>query len=146
MREPSDALVIFGITGDLAYKKIFPALQALVRRGRLTVPVVGVARSGTLENLIERARASLEADGCFVAPSSRDLALRLQGKDPTNNADEDTYLFLLANLCAARKPNEGKLGWLTAKEQMPVKNISTSPACNPSWPSFRSDGQQLLAN
>ena len=65
MREPSDALVIFGITGDLAYKKIFPALQSLVRRGRLTVPIVGVARSGTLENLIERARASLEADGSF---------------------------------------------------------------------------------
>ena len=43
MREPSDALVIFGITGDLAYKKIFPALQALVRRGRLNVPVIGVA-------------------------------------------------------------------------------------------------------
>src|SRR5262245_27658541 len=61
----------------------------------------------------------LEADGCFVAPSSRDLALRLMAKDPTNNADEDTYLFLLANLCAARKPNEGKLGWLTEKEQMP---------------------------
>jgi glucose-6-phosphate 1-dehydrogenase len=65
MREPSDALVVFGITGDLAFRKIFPALQALVRRGRLTVPLVGVARSGTLEGLIERARASLEADGSF---------------------------------------------------------------------------------
>ena len=49
MQQSSDALVIFGITGDLAYKKIFPALQALVRRGRLKVPVIGVARSGTLE-------------------------------------------------------------------------------------------------
>src|SRR5262245_33535087 len=57
MREPSDALVIFGITGDLAYKKIFPALQALVHRGRLTVPVIGVARVGTLEGLIDRARS-----------------------------------------------------------------------------------------
>jgi glucose-6-phosphate 1-dehydrogenase len=65
MHEASDALVIFGITGDLAYKKILPALHALVRRGRLTVPVIGVARSGTLENLVERARASLEADGSF---------------------------------------------------------------------------------
>jgi len=65
MKERSDALVIFGITGDLAYKKIFPALQALVRRGRLTVPVIGVARSGTLDQLIERARASLVADGSF---------------------------------------------------------------------------------
>src|SRR5262249_32922179 len=61
----------------------------------------------------------LEADGCFVAPSSRDLALRLMAKDPTNNRDEDTYLFLLANICAARKPNESKLEWLTAKEQRP---------------------------
>src|SRR5262245_2403100 len=55
----SDALVLFGVTGDLAYKKIFPALQAMARRGNLTFPVVGVARSGlTLEGLIERARAS----------------------------------------------------------------------------------------
>jgi glucose-6-phosphate 1-dehydrogenase len=66
MREPSDALVIYGITGDLAYKKVFPALQALVRRGRLTVPVIGVARSAaTVEQLADRARASLEADGSF---------------------------------------------------------------------------------
>ena len=65
MREPSDALVVYGITGDLAYKKIFPALQGLVRRGRLTVPVFGVARSGTLASLVERARASLAADGSF---------------------------------------------------------------------------------
>src|SRR5206468_2814442 len=42
----SDALVFFGATGDLAYKKIFPALQAMVKRGHLTVPVVGVAKSG----------------------------------------------------------------------------------------------------
>ena len=41
----SDAFVFFGATGDLAYKKIFPALQALVRRGKLTVPVVGLGRS-----------------------------------------------------------------------------------------------------
>jgi hypothetical protein len=42
----SDALVFFGATGDLAYKKIFPSLQAMVRRGRLNVPVIGVALSG----------------------------------------------------------------------------------------------------
>ncbi|MDQ3210864.1 MAG: hypothetical protein M3Q20_06715, partial [Actinomycetota bacterium] len=46
-RQPSaDALVIFGITGDLAEQKIIPALQAMVRRGSLDVPIVGVARSG----------------------------------------------------------------------------------------------------
>ena len=45
-RPRSDALVFFGATGDLAYKKIFPALQAMARRGRLDFPVVGVAKSG----------------------------------------------------------------------------------------------------
>ncbi|RPH54425.1 MAG: hypothetical protein EHM89_18575, partial [Acidobacteria bacterium] len=60
----SDALVFFGITGDLAYKKIFPALQALVRRGRLDVPVVGVARSPlTRDELVERAKASVTEFG-----------------------------------------------------------------------------------
>ena len=42
----SDALVFFGATGDLAYKKIFPALQAMVKRGHLDVPVIGVAKAG----------------------------------------------------------------------------------------------------
>ena len=44
--KPSDALVFFGATGDLAYKKIFPALQGMVKRGHLNVPVIGVAKSG----------------------------------------------------------------------------------------------------
>ncbi len=43
---PSDALVFFGATGDLAYKQIFPALQALIRREGLDIPIVGVAKSG----------------------------------------------------------------------------------------------------
>ena len=60
----ADALVFFGITGDLAYKKIFPALQAMARRGRLDVPVVGVARSGwTVEQLRARARDSITKHG-----------------------------------------------------------------------------------
>lgn len=60
----SDAFVFFGATGDLAYKKIFPALQAMVRRGRLDVPIVAVARAGwTIEQLKERARASLKEHG-----------------------------------------------------------------------------------
>jgi glucose-6-phosphate 1-dehydrogenase len=42
----SDAFVFFGATGDLAYKKIFPALQAMLKRGHLKVPVIGVAKSG----------------------------------------------------------------------------------------------------
>ena len=48
----SDALVFFGATGDLAYKKIFPALHAMAKRGHLNVPVIGVAKAGwTLEQL-----------------------------------------------------------------------------------------------
>jgi glucose-6-phosphate 1-dehydrogenase len=60
----SDALVFFGATGDLAYKKIFPALQAMVKRGRLNAPVIGVARSNwTADQLRARARDSLEKHG-----------------------------------------------------------------------------------
>ena len=61
---PSDALVVFGVTGDLAFKQIFPALQAMVRHGHLNVPVLGVARSGwSLEQLQARARESVEKHG-----------------------------------------------------------------------------------
>src|SRR6266852_2961028 len=60
----SDALVFFGATGDLAYKKIFPALQGMVRRGHLSVPVIGVAKAGwTLDQLKARARDSVEKHG-----------------------------------------------------------------------------------
>jgi len=57
----ADALVLFGATGDLAHKKIYPALQAMIRRGALALPVVGVARSGfNLERFEARIRDSLE--------------------------------------------------------------------------------------
>ena len=60
----SDALVFFGATGDLAYKKIFPALQAMVKRGHLDVPVIGVAKAGwNLDQLKARAHASLTEHG-----------------------------------------------------------------------------------
>ena len=60
----SDALVFFGATGDLAYKKIFPALQAMARRGHLNVPVIGVAKAGwNLEQLRARARDSVDKHG-----------------------------------------------------------------------------------
>ena len=62
--EVSDALVFFGATGDLAFKKIFPALHHMVRRGTLPCPVVGVAKSGfTLEKLIARAHDSITQHG-----------------------------------------------------------------------------------
>jgi glucose-6-phosphate 1-dehydrogenase len=60
----SDALVFFGATGDLAYKKIFPSLQAMVKRGTLDVPVVGVAKADwNLDQLRARAHDSLEEHG-----------------------------------------------------------------------------------
>src|SRR5258707_8543265 len=60
----SDALVFFGATGDLAYKKIFPSLQAMVKRGTLNVPVVGVAKAGwNLDQFRARAYDSLEKHG-----------------------------------------------------------------------------------
>ncbi len=62
----SDALVIFGASGDLAYKKILPALQAMTQRGHLDVPVVGVARSDwTLEQFRARVRESVLRHGHF---------------------------------------------------------------------------------
>ena len=64
MSEQSDALVFFGATGDLAYKKIFPALQAMVKRGHLDVPVIGVAKAGwKLDQLVARAKDSVEKHG-----------------------------------------------------------------------------------
>jgi glucose-6-phosphate 1-dehydrogenase len=64
MQITSDALVFFGATGDLAHKKIFPALQRLAKRGKLEIPVVGVAKSGwNLQQLQERAKDSVENYG-----------------------------------------------------------------------------------
>ena len=63
---PSDALVFFGAKGDLAYKKIFPSLHAMVKRGNLNVPVIGVARAGwSLDQLRARVRESVERHGEF---------------------------------------------------------------------------------
>ncbi len=74
----SDALVFFGASGDLAYKQIFPALQALVARGHLGVRVIGVARSGwTRDQLVARARASIEAHGGVDVPAFEQLARQL---------------------------------------------------------------------
>ena len=61
---PADALVLFGAMGDLAHKKIFPALYHMVRHGHLDVPVIGVARAGrTPEHLKERVRDSIQQQG-----------------------------------------------------------------------------------
>ena len=63
-RDPSDALVFFGMSGDLARKKIFPALYAMVKKDDLDVPVIGVASSQwTVEDLRTRARDSITEYG-----------------------------------------------------------------------------------
>lgn len=67
----SDALVFFGATGDLAHKQIFPALQSMIRHGKLNVPVIGVAKSGwSIEQLCARARDSLVQYGGGVDEAS----------------------------------------------------------------------------
>lgn len=64
MSDPADCLVLFGATGDLAYKKLFPALHALEARGQLGIPVVGIGREGwTIERLCDRIRDSLREAG-----------------------------------------------------------------------------------
>src|SRR5262245_48615301 len=79
---PSDAFVFYGATGDLAYKKIFPALQAMVKRGHLDMPVVGVAKAGwTLDQLRARIQDSLEKHGGLDAAAFRMLCERLRYVD-----------------------------------------------------------------
>ncbi len=77
--ERSDALVFFGSTGDLAFKQIFPALQALVRHGRLNMPIVAVGRKELrLDELCARIRASLVASGDVDAPAFEKLSRQLR--------------------------------------------------------------------
>src|SRR3954469_7771367 len=77
--ERSDALVFFGATGDLAYKKIFPALQTMMRRGELEMPVIGVAKDAwTIEQLRDRMKQSLEEHGGADAALLEKLSARLR--------------------------------------------------------------------
>jgi glucose-6-phosphate 1-dehydrogenase len=105
MSEPhSDALVFFGATGDLAYKKIFPALQGMVRRGHLSVPVIGVARAGwTRDQLKERARDSVEKHGGLDPAAFAKLStlLRYVDGDYQNPA---TFAALRKELGPAQHP------------------------------------------
>ena len=90
----SDALVFFGATGDLAYKKIFPALQAMIKRGTLTVPVVGVAKAGwNLDQLKARAKDSLEQHGGLDQPAWEKLSSLLRYVDG-DYADPATFTAL----------------------------------------------------
>src|SRR5438270_4531733 len=101
---PADAFVFFGATGDLAYKQIFPALQGLVRRGQLDMPVVGVAKAGWgLDQLVERARASLTEHGGVDPAAFEQLRRRLQYIDG-DYRDPTTFQQVHAALAGAQRP------------------------------------------
>src|SRR5437868_10268481 len=104
-RRDCDAVVLFGATGDLCYRKIYPALYHLVRRGLLSVPVIGVARAGwQAEQLARRVRDSLEA---FVPARDEQAVARLLGL--LRNVDGDyrapaTFTALRKALGEAQRP------------------------------------------
>src|SRR5580704_7152754 len=99
-----DALVFFGATGDLAYKKIFPALQAMLKRGHLNVPVIGVAKTNwTVEQFQARVLDSLEKHGGIDAAAFDKLKglLRYVGGD---YADPATFQAICKELKGVQHP------------------------------------------
>ncbi|HEY3594616.1 MAG TPA: glucose-6-phosphate dehydrogenase, partial [Polyangiaceae bacterium] len=104
-KEPqADAFVFFGATGDLAYKKIFPALQALVRRGRLNTRVVGVAKAGfDKAKLVERARASIQEFSKIDEAAFAKLVSMLAYVDG-DYQDPATFARLRQELAGAERP------------------------------------------
>jgi glucose-6-phosphate 1-dehydrogenase len=102
--QKSDALVFFGATGDLAYKKIFPALQAMVKRGTLDVPVIGVAKAGwNLDQLLSRAKDSLEKHGGLDNAAWEKLSKLLHYVDG-DYADAATFDAVHKELNGAKAP------------------------------------------
>ena len=100
----SDVLVFFGATGDLAYKKIFPSLQAMVRRGHLNVPVIGVAKaSWNLDQLKARARDSVEKHGGLDPAAFTKLSSLLRYVDG-DYQDPATFAALRKELGSAKHP------------------------------------------
>jgi glucose-6-phosphate 1-dehydrogenase len=100
----SDALIFFGATGDLAYKKIFPALQAMVKRGHLNVPVIGVAKAGwKLDQLKARARDSVEKHGGLDASAFEKLCGLLRYVDG-DYKDLETFQAIRKELGSAQRP------------------------------------------
>jgi glucose-6-phosphate 1-dehydrogenase len=100
----SDALVFLGATGDLAYKKIFPALQSMIKRGSLNVPVIGVAKAGwNLEQLRQRAKDSLEKHGGLDPQAFAKLCGLLHYIDG-DYADPGTFQQLRTELGNSQQP------------------------------------------
>lgn len=104
VEDKADALVFFGAGGDLAFKKIFPALQGMVRRGELDIPVIGVARRGWGdEQLRQRARESVEKHGGIDTDAFAKLAGLLRHVDG-DYADPRTFAALRSALANTRRP------------------------------------------
>jgi glucose-6-phosphate 1-dehydrogenase len=100
----SDALVFFGATGDLAYKKIFPSLQAMIKRGHLNVPVVGVAKAGwNLDQFRARAKDSLEKHG-GIDPSCFEKLMGLLRYVDGDYQDPETFAALRRQLDGSKTP------------------------------------------
>jgi glucose-6-phosphate 1-dehydrogenase len=100
----SDALVFYGASGDLAYKKIFPALQSMIKRGHLDVPIVGVAKSGWgLEQLRARAQESLEKHGGLDRAAFEKLSSLLHYVDG-DYKDPEIFKKVRAELGSAQRP------------------------------------------
>ena len=105
MATVSDALVFFGATGDLAYKQIFPALQAMVVRGHLNVPIVGVAKAGWgVDQLLDRARDSLAHHSGGVEEDAFGRLRALLRYVDGDYRDPATFDRLRQELGAARHP------------------------------------------
>jgi len=103
-QERADALVFFGATGDLAHKKIFPALQALAQRGHLDIPVIGVAKAGwTLDQLKARAKDSVERYGGLDIEAFAQLCRKLRFIDG-DYGNASTFQELRRELHAAQHP------------------------------------------
>jgi glucose-6-phosphate 1-dehydrogenase len=101
---PADAFVLFGASGDLAYKKIFPALNRLVKHERLDVPIIGMGRAGWDDHkLIERAQDSIRAHGEFDSATFEKLASQLSYIDGEYR-NLDTFKQLRSKLGSARGP------------------------------------------
>src|SRR5262249_45349872 len=101
----SDALVFFGATGDLAYKKIFPSLQAMIKRGHLNVPVIGVAKAGwNIDQLRERARDSVEKHGGGIDSAAFDKLCGLLRYVDGDYKDAATFQAIRKELDSAERP------------------------------------------
>jgi len=100
----SDALVFFGATGDLAYKKIFPALQAMAKRGHLNEPVIGVAKAGwNLDQFKSRARDSVEQHGGLDSAAFGKLSSLLRYVDGDYQSPA-TFKAIREQLGSAQRP------------------------------------------